>query len=49
MLQSVGLAMIVRRERERLAFVCAEYHDLKANLTTDLLGSQSLNRALMEL
>jgi len=31
--QSVGLAMIVRRERERLAFVAAEYYDLKANLT----------------
>jgi DNA topoisomerase IA len=36
--QSVGLAMIVRRERERLAFKSAEYYDLKANLSTCLGG-----------
>jgi DNA topoisomerase-1 len=39
--QSVGLAMIVRRERERLAFVSAEYFDLKANLTAGGEGSVS--------
>jgi DNA topoisomerase-1 len=45
--QSVGLAMIVRRERERLAFVSADYYDLKANLSTGT-GARTFAATLVE-
>ena len=45
--QSVGLAMIVRRERERLAFVTADYYDLKANLSTGT-GARAFSATLVE-
>jgi DNA topoisomerase-1 len=46
--QSVGLAMIVRRERERLAFVSADYHDLKAELTPPAAAAASFSATLVE-
>ena len=45
--QSVGLAMIVRRERERLVFVSADYYDLKANLSTGV-GERMFAATLVE-
>ncbi len=45
--QSVGLAMIVRRERERLVFVSADYYDLKANLSTGV-GEREFAATLVE-
>jgi DNA topoisomerase-1 len=39
--------MIVRRERERLAFVSADYYDLKANLSTGT-GARTFAATLVE-